>query len=685
MSGVDYTIIANDDYVALPYEPPTEFARVGKFVETMVVGKDMETPNSILAFVSGDRNEQVEYIEGLVGIGVFLAILVSLWFLTLLLLKYQGRERMGCSAGYAFHDSESDDRALVEERRKRAGSFKQDGQDVSVGAAVDPDDSVAMDEPALRAERKKLKSLSKKASKFSPLFAKKKKNTKNKKEKTKPSSKDRITPKTITYLEDSQNLEELELHLELDNIVRSSTRQGFKDNVWSLHSVPKTVRIGDESSEFSVGPKHPFLDKAWGETWLCSAKPKYVERRKLHTRSVFALFAIISLMCCALLVTHMYTPLESAALSSSDIIQETAQIVDELNEVLEILDEATVATVETVETTPLDYDVLCPGFPVADFERQFGFNPQTLIRTTSSAYRSYVPTIVDLLNTAKQTGDSVTNMLMDIDDSVSTANEYLWIIPLVICITMLIIFSQLALMIAVVYRECKFKDIRTAVPKVEDCYGWTVLPLQISVVVLSWLLVIVFCFGIVVTTDSCMPSFGGNEANGGRGSPEDVVLAVVDQYITTDTGVVTSLAQERLTTYLTGCGGTELDPLAEVIVLQKLLQESIAEVDTQLSFASDEIGLDFMERQCGPGNRVRTFFRNLTLLQSKFENVDMAIKQGYDALSCPRVNSLYVDAVHGAFCTDFATANSNGLVLLLMLSFSGMVLITLRASWRTAE
>ena len=72
-------------------------------------------------------------------------------------------------------------------------------------------------------------------------------------------------------------------------------------------------------------------------------------------------------------------------------------------------------------------------------------------------------------------------------------------------------------------------------------------------------------------------------------------------------------------------------------------------------------------------------------LQTKFENVDMAIKQGYDALSCPRVNALYIDAVHGAFCTDFATANSNGLMLLLLLSFSGMILITLRASWRSSE
>ena len=60
-----------------------------------------------------------------------------------------------------------------------------------------------------------------------------------------------------------------------------------------------------------------------------------------------------------------------------------------------------------------------------------------------------------------------------------TTNEYLWVIPLVICVTMLIIFSQLALMCAVVFREQRFKHQPLPVPpKVEDCYAWTVLPLQ---------------------------------------------------------------------------------------------------------------------------------------------------------------------------------------------------------------
>ena len=627
---------------------PTAFARIGPIVETMIVGKDVEKPNSILAFVSGDRVEQFEYIKGLAGIGIFLVAILFIWFLTLLVLKCFGRELMGCGAGYPF----------------RNGRESQD----TVFAAVDPNDSVAMDDPVSRLCSKKHS----KFTSFSWFFPNKKKHKKrplakmtNKKKKKRRSSPEKRSRRA--YIEESQYIQGLDLYL------------GY--------SIPKTVRLGDESSssEYSyVSGDDAYSEQNLDETNLCSARPRDVERRKFNTRSVFATFALISLACCVLLVTHMFKPLETAALSTSDIIQETAQIIDEVNEVLEILDEATVATVQTVETTPLDYNALCPNFPIEDFERQFGFNPQTFIRSTSSVYQNYVPAIADLLSTAKQTGDSVTNMIRDIDDSVSTANEYLWIVPLVLCSTMLIIFSQLALMIAVAYREQKFKGIRTSTPKVEGCYRYTVLPLQILVVILSWLLMIVFFFGIVVTTDSCLPSFGSGDLDvGGRGSPEDVILAVVDQYITADTGVAN--AKERVTTYLTGCGGIESDPLAEVIVLQKVLQESVGEVDGQISFANDETGLAFMEQRCGSSNQVRIFFQNLAFLQTKYQNVDMAIKRGYDALSCPRVNALYIDAVHGAFCTDFATANSNGLMLLLLLSFSGMILITLRASWRTAE
>lgn len=498
--------------------------------------------------------------------------------------------------------------------------------------------------------------------------------------------------------DDSKNLDEIELHMELDNIVNSASGESEEksrtkagSDPWTLRSLPpKTVGTDDES----IGRKINQAEGC-GQTFCCSFEPEHVSRRKNQTRSVFGLFAVVSLICCVLLMTHMYLPLESAALTTSDVVKGTSQIVDDINEVLEIVDEAASVTETMLRTTPLQYEVMCPGIPIDNFNTQFGFNPKNTIDTVSKEFQNYLPTVSDLLNTAKTTGSSVTNILKDVNQTVSETNEYLWIIPLIICTTILIIFSQLALMAAVVYKEHKFKNIKTTAPKVEDCFGWTVVPLQVIVVLVSWILVLVFCFGITITTDSCIPSFStigssteeSSALARGRGTPEDTVLAVLDQYIAVNSGgdepssLINDLAKQRLSTYITGC---RTNPLSEVIVVQGLLQESLQSVDTQLSFARDVFGLEVIENQCGASNQVQLFFDNLLVLNEQFAEVNTAIKKGYDALSCPRVNALYVDAVHGALCTDFATANTNGLLLLIILSFSGMILITLRASWRSA-
>ena len=63
------------------------------------------------------------------------------------------------------------------------------------------------------------------------------------------------------------------------------------------------------------------------------------------------------------------------------------------------------------QTTPLNYAALCPGVSAQNFQAQFGFNPQTMIDTVANEYRTYIPTIRSALQTAKVTGDSVTDIL----------------------------------------------------------------------------------------------------------------------------------------------------------------------------------------------------------------------------------------------------------------------------------
>ncbi|VEU37571.1 unnamed protein product [Pseudo-nitzschia multistriata] len=467
----DYAIVANENYVSPTYEPPQAFLNVGSALENIVTDRDRGSgdaaPNSILAFVAGDRAEQVEYIEGFVGIGIFLSCMVSIWFLVLLLLKFQGRDRVGCAAGFAFHDADSDTQSAKEERKTRGGAsgtlFRGDGQDASVGAAVGADDSIAMDEPEVR--KKKASEIEKQERKsssgiFASVFGRSRDASGNE-PRSEPSSPQHkgvvatfkggrngrnwsvLRDDTTDYpnppdsngnndnndnndnngynYDNDENyvpyeLEEIELHMELDDIVHSATRASEKKEQkrrnkgkpWSLRSLPpKTVVLENDSNEDDLSIETKLAErennKACGQTPCCSFDAKDVARRRVATRWVFAVFALISLICCILLITHMYVPLESAALTSKEVVRETSEIVDELNEVLEIVDEAATVTESLLKNTPLEYESLCPGFAVGNFASQFGFNPKTVIDTVVQEYINYIPTIRGLLDTAKET------------------------------------------------------------------------------------------------------------------------------------------------------------------------------------------------------------------------------------------------------------------------------------------
>ena len=674
---------------------------------------------------------------------------------------------MGCSAGYAFHDdSDTDDKQR--QKSKSGGlilkSSGGSGDDSSIGAAVDDNDSIAMDEPGKREIRRlsRLKSsnngrVSSSLKRLSSSMTFHKNKTTATKEQRQVQSESiaaankeksrQVAASNVKRWSVAQNtntsLEEYELQMtELDDIVQSqsdvskqhnnksgrSTRTSSSSSGWNankpitaLYSIPKKTKTkhDDDSSASSFvknnSSRSKVPDKFWGQTICCSFDSKHVSRRRISTRIAFGFFAILSLICCVLLMTHMYMPLENAALTSQDVVEETSQIVNEINDVLIVLDEVAQTTVSIMATIPLLYSEICPSFSLDNFILQFGFNPEEMIQTISKEYLNYIPTVIDLLETAKDTSTTVTSVLQDVNIAVSTTNEYLWIIPLIICIIILIIFSQLALLCAVIYGERSRTNNNddSVPPKIENCYGYFVLPLQTLVVLISWLLVILFCFGIIITTDSCSPSISTTTAanmpsaatatsfnnatsttrdkidlafesiTSGRGTPDDTVLAVLDQYmtigITSGDGLIDDIAKQRITTYITGCGGSGtgsnaiVDPLAEVIIIQGLLQESLDSVDTQTSFAYDVLGLDLIKENCGGDSgteQVQLFFDNIQLLNIQFRNVNQAIKQAYDAVSCPRINTLYVDVVHNALCTDFATANTNGLLLLICLLYT---------------
>lgn len=651
----------------------------------------------MLAFVNGDRQDQVDYVQSMTGLGIFFISIVVLWMLTLWLAKCGGRDRMGCAAGYGFHDKDSDLEEDVAERRQRkqqrsggnnnAGNnrknksdtlFKGDGEEVSIGAAYTGGESVALDaggddddDRGGRGGHSFLSFLGGGGGRNSSGHTQDTAISRRREQSATVAMKNTIDKNgDFQYDSDGSPLEEMDAishYVEPDAPFQPP--KSSRSAATSLRSLPKKSATFNTSST-SVTSKYV---EQCNRTPCCSFDPAQVQRRKVRTRLAFGFFVVVSLTCSALLMPLMYSPLESASTTTGDAVEEGQAILSEVDASLQVMEEVAVSAQRLFESgdLPLQYELICPQVSSSAFAASFGFNPEEVIVTIEQEYQSYISQASELLDAAQGAIDTVTAVLASVDNTVQSTESHLWLIPFVMCFTMVVTLAFAGLMAGVIYRE-QSVDLKTDAPKVENCFGWTFLPLMVVVVIISWTLVIAFCFGAVVTTDTCIGPT--------TGTPEDTVLAVLD-YQAQAQGL-DAATLERLSVYVDGCRGG--DPLEELVVLQGLLRESLAFVDERVAVA-EGLGTGLMETACGEGNLVGPFFSNLRVLQGHLDDVDVAITDAYDALECPRINTLYVRVMHDALCTDFATANANGFLLFLFAGLSGLVLITLRASWRTAE
>ncbi|KAG7348815.1 hypothetical protein IV203_011412 [Nitzschia inconspicua] len=693
-------------YVAPTYQPPEVFVFVSGILERTTGSSD----TSLLSFINGTREEQVQYVRNLFGIGIFFICIVCVWFLTILVLKFSGEDRMGCAAGYPFHSNTS------ATTNSRTDNDDYDDDD-------DNSDSVVRDEDDDYYHRRHRKSNNNnnnnnnkekqqhQSSFFGNFFGGgggggRNNNNSNRNSDTKKSShtSSSSTPKKAMPDVDynshgSPMFDNDESYMEPEPPFRiPGTRNSFdRNNISSnknnqvhyyndrqrnyydhqpnvLYSIPKNNNNNNNKSGNSSSGSM--------RQTCCSGNPKQVSARKFRTRFFYGLFALISLICCALLMTKMYYPLEDSATTTAQVVQDSQQVVSEIDAILAILRDTATVVQSIYDSTPLSYQRLCPNFSVDNFATVFGFDPQSVIDTIATEYSSHINGAVDLINDAQAISDTVDRILSDVDTSLQNTEDYLWIVPLLICFSMLVTFALVGLMCAVTYKEYTTHGGNSTekAPRIENLFGWTFLPLQVIVVIVAWGLVIAFCFGTSVTTDTCIPTMATTPTDPAIvGTPEQTVLAVLSTY--TADSVDESIVQ-RLESYIDGCRGE--DPLAEVNTLKALLDESLAFVDSRITLISS-IGVENMEAVCGNGNQIRLFFDNIQLLQGQFEQVDGILTDVQTALACPRLNTLYIRAMHQALCSEFATANAAGFVLFLIVSLAGMVLISLRAAWRSSN
>jgi hypothetical protein len=141
----------------------------------------------------------------------------------------------------------------------------------------------------------------------------------------------------------------------------------------------------------------------------------------------------------------------------------------------------------------------------------------------------------------------------------------------------------------------------------------------------------------------------------------------------------TNILHKGLFSCFQGCRGE--DPVAEIEALEAILKENVDEMHYRLEQA-DAVGYNFLRDQCGPGNNVDRFFVGLRILAGQLYSVQVSLANAGNTLQCPKIHKLYSSVIQDSVCTEMASANANGFVLVLLVAISNMILISLRASWR---
>ena len=111
--------------------------------------------------------------------------------------------------------------------------------------------------------------------------------------------------------------------------------------------------------------------------------------------------------------------------------------------------------------------------------------------------------------------------------------------------------------------------------------------------------------------------------------------------------------------------------------LEDKLQGDIDSIWRYISLA-DSIGHDKLSAQCG--NSVEDVLTTARSLARILTTTRTALISATATLQCARISAIYIEAIHGSFCTDSAEAVAWAFVLFSIAAFCMMIMVSLRAA-----
>lgn len=383
------TTALEEEFIPSLYVPPSAAVTIGSILRAP---RTIRHNGNFTLLFSLNRQEQVDYVNGLLVVEVVFLSIFVLWVFVLVVLKIKGKE-VGCASGRAFVTVGSDD----------DDDFETDfvGDETRQTEVIgDRAESLPSDE-----------------------FL----------DSTSDSSGDNHS---FSHLDERSLDDDGEQLLDLRTPNSASTDEDDEDHgVWK----PSSASAGKPKQlEGEVIPNGNQLP----------AQPR-INKREFRTRISFLFFAALALICVPLILVLCLGPMRDAAQSSDDIILAIRGTASEVQDSLQAIELNSINAFDVVDSTPTDLQLICPNVEQSDLESVLGIDLMDIIETISNEYYSLKDKVSSQLETGNAIVEQVNSYLTTFEVSVNEAENYLWIIPgLLFVVGVLTAISSLGVILA---------------------------------------------------------------------------------------------------------------------------------------------------------------------------------------------------------------------------------------------
>jgi hypothetical protein len=441
-----------------------------------------------------------------------------------------------------------------------------------------------------------------------------------------------------TDLESNPSADELRAHQSSEDLCNVPEQNSF-DDVLSMHSSIPSV----EMEEASVGADSAYTDAT------ISPGPTAREQR---TRATFFLFGLLTLVCIPLILVYAFIPLKETSNESTVSINAATKVVDQVQTSLEAISLATDASIYLADGFYSNVTNFCPYASSGESVTNLQVALSTLSNEYLSMQEEFAMSLGEIMEALKATDAA----LDTVDQYFTQTNNHLWVVP---CFLM-IVGAVSIVSVTGVYFAWKDDSSRSF----QRTLSYGLLPCLVICSLCCWAMAITLGMAAAMASDGCL--YGSLQT----GSPGDLIEATVQQ-------MGNSTILDYVQVYTGDCANEEAtNPLTTVDDHIAAIVNMIWALASQLeSTESSEL-----IQQCGSDN-IHGFLRETTDQAKLLTVISKTLKSSIEALSCSRVQPVYVEVVNESMCSEAASSVSLAFLFFMLMGISTMGMITLRASW----